>query len=93
MTKPDESIQIDPGFRSLTSDKTKDRERSGGLTKRELFAAMAMQGFMASGIYTEYTHTINKGDAKDVGARLCKNVAYAVVEQADALITALNEGR
>ena len=47
---------------------------NAGLTKREYFAAIAMQGYVARNDYQDYT-----------------NIAVASVEQADALIKALNE--
>lgn len=49
-----------------------------GLTKRELFAAMAMQGLV-----TMFQTNMNCED----------HIALLAVEQADALIEALNEGK
>ncbi len=49
-----------------------------GLTKREHFAALAMQGFTAS---------------PDYSAAHCDKIAKYAVEQADALIAALNEAQ
>jgi len=48
-----------------------------GLTKREYFAAMAMQGFLSDG-------------SQDLAPEQC---ARAGVRHADALIAALNEGQ
>ena len=50
-----------------------------GLTKREYFAAMAMQGFMAA---------INNA-TKD----MCKTIAMIAVKQADTLINELNKSQ
>jgi hypothetical protein len=49
----------------------------GGLTKREYFAALAMQGLSANPIY---------------GKEVCSKIATWSVEQADALLAAL-EGK
>lgn len=58
-----------------------DISRSGGLTKRELFAAMAMQGVLSGPFATQ----LGKGDAISV------NAAGLAVECAEALIAALKE--
>lgn len=47
---------------------------AGGLTKRELFAAMAMQGFCSNSVMTETGHA---------------DMARMAVEQADALLAEL----
>lgn len=52
-------------------------ETHGGLTKREYFAAMAMQGMLASGISER-----NSGPV---------SLAMSAVEQADALIAELEK--
>lgn len=52
-----------------------DDPRYNGLTKRELFAAMAMQGMLANGVDRHDAHT---------------NAIYAV-QHADALINELNK--
>ena len=50
-----------------------------GLTKREYFAALAMQGFQSANIVTDSDDGMN-----------IKTVAELAVDQADALIAALN---
>lgn len=52
-----------------------DDPRYNGLTKRELFAAMAMQGMLANGLHRNAAHV---------------NAIYAV-QHADALINELNK--
>jgi len=52
-----------------------DQSWSGSLTKRELFAALAMQGICAH---------------QDLGAGTLVKIAEVAVAQADALIEALN---
>lgn len=54
-----------------------------GLTKRELFAAMAMQGMVSSEWYSDFAE--GKGSLRD-------RIAENAVRHADALIKALNEG-
>lgn len=53
-----------------------------GLTKRELFAAMAMQGLLA--------HNCDHFQGEDLEPT---GIGKRSVDLADALITALNEGR
>lgn len=60
---------LDGGLNGLTL-------REWGMTKRELFAAMAMQGLAAAGGYNPTEHD---------------NVAHWAVKQADALLTALDQ--
>lgn len=55
----------------------------GGLTKRELFAAMAMQGMHASGLAT--------ASCESNLPLLMDHVAKYAVNQADALLTALDK--
>jgi hypothetical protein len=50
---------------------------TGGLTKHELFAAMAMQAFCAHPVAGEHAEPID--------------IALMAIEQADALIEALNK--
>ena len=69
-TKPNDKIDADGAW-----------DYSHGLTKRELFAAMAMQGVLA------YV----KKSAPDPEEQ--KIMAKYAVEQADALIEALNDGK
>lgn len=54
-----------------------------GFTKRELFAAMAMQGILANNII------VNPEDRQKMIST--SNVAKSAVHYADALITALND--
>lgn len=59
----------------------------GGLTKREYFAAMAMQGILAT-----TPHDYSDGRYNVNGGYLChESVAKDAVECADALIEALNK--
>lgn len=51
-----------------------------GLTKREYFAAMAMQGAMASGAFNEVA-----------GYQLTSNISHEAVEVADATLARLGE--
>lgn len=57
-----------------------------GLTKREYFAAMAMQNFLA-GMFTYYDHTMLNSDSGALPAAVAK---YSC-EMADALIVELNK--
>lgn len=59
------------------------RPYADGLTKRELFAAMAMQGFCAC--------PVGSLDERDFGDMGPDSFAYAAVEYADALIAALSK--
>lgn len=72
-TEPNEPI----GFGSYEAVESA-RGISEGLTKREYFAAMAMQGLCASG-------------ANDFNCDHVKHIANIAVTQADALINALNK--
>jgi hypothetical protein len=55
-----------------------------GLTKREMFAAMAMQGMLSNRNITDLIlRCVNKGQKSKV-------LAQAAIEQADALIAELN---
>ena len=61
-------------------------ERKGGLTKREHFAAMAMQGIVASKYYSEHsTDNIKTRTSRESGA------AIKAVMMADALLKALEK--
>lgn len=64
-------MKTEPGHSSISAN-----EHHDGLTKREYFAAMAMQGFMAS------------DGAPDVNYKV---IAEAAVIFADTLINALNK--
>lgn len=59
-------------------------QSEGGLTKREYFAAMAMQGILAN---TEWAKTFTKDDFDEFKDR----ASSASTEMADALIEALNK--
>ena len=60
---------------------------SSGLTKREYFAAMAMQGLCAT-----FSGSPNaERQAEKVGKTLSETMAIYAVDVADALINALNE--
>ena len=63
-----------------------DLGKCNGLTKRELFAAMAMQGICANPgvIWGEHKLPEHPGDCRG-------SIAKAAVRIADALIAALNE--
>lgn len=73
-----------PGFENFIHDTNKvvlTGKPHGGLTKRELFAAMAMMGIQ--NFWNALSHQTSVSDPKpDV-------VAQMAVEQADALIAAL----
>lgn len=64
---------------------TDGNEGVAGLTKREYFAAMAMQGYIAPYIAED----VNGNKAELVGHDE-KNIALQAVALADALIAALN---
>jgi hypothetical protein len=66
------------------ADKTDIGWIGGGLTKREIFAAMALQGILSTGDHQ--CVFFNKGESN-------KNPEVAAVRIADALIAALNEER
>lgn len=55
-----------------------------GLTKRELFAAMAMQGMLAD-------HTLAIGYGKSEGDELMENTVSSAVRYADALLAELEK--
>lgn len=57
--------------------------RRNDLTKREYFAAIAMQGILANNVYSEHT----RGTQKEI---YFEAVAVDAVELADTLIRALN---
>jgi len=62
-------------------------ELNKGLTKREYFAAMAMQGLCAT-----FSGSPNaERQAEKVGKTLSETMAIYAVDVADALINALNE--
>ena len=54
-------------------------EPTGGLTKREYFAATAMQGLLASGSQTRLSHSS------------FEDIAKMAVHQADAILTELEK--
>jgi hypothetical protein len=56
----------------------------GGLTKRELFAAMAMQGILAN------LHTFEKGKYTREGVQVTPSVTILALDVADMMIEALN---
>lgn len=58
-----------------------------GLTKREYFAAMAMQGVLSNQILTTTYAAVSRGEESPFG----EVVAVAALEYADALIDALNQ--
>ena len=61
----------------------------GGLTKRELFAAMAMQGMMANSDITKgWAESLIKGVAK-----AGNGISEIAVGQADALLCKLEEAK
>lgn len=73
------------------SEETTDRIDEGvniytGLTKREYFAAMAMQGVLAK-------HGLPEGWANETILNQLSSAAIASVAAADALIKALNENQ
>lgn len=68
---------------------TTDDEDFNGLTKRELFAAMAMQGLLANGTISVATKRAADKHGVDEDA-LCGKMA---VEFSDALLTALSEDK
>lgn len=61
----------------------------GGMTKRELFAAMAMQGMMANGELAK----VMKSTADGAGVRIDDMYAIMAVGQADALLRKLEEAK
>jgi hypothetical protein len=58
-----------------------------GLTKREYFAAMAIQGLCASGFYTEKKLQIQ---AEKLGSNITDCIAISAIDLADGLIKELN---
>lgn len=69
-------METKPNELAFASSPTNDSSGSDGLTKREYFAARAMQGLLSNSMYSY-----------DVTTRSCSKLA---VEQADALIAELN---
>lgn len=61
----------------------------GGLTIRQHFAAMAMQGFCAND--TAYQLAMEELAKKDGDGNIFDEMATSCVQAADALITALNK--
>lgn len=80
----------EPAFPELTSvyDEGDDRqhiESRGGLTKREYFAAMAMQGMLAN-------RSLVDAGIKEVGAKeIPRLTAITAMKCADALLLALEQ--
>lgn len=71
----DPFVTADDGVRHLRSECGLPQEPSMGLTKRELLAAMAMQGLVANQFGWDVP---------------CGALAFEAVKQADALIAQLN---
>ncbi len=63
-----------------------------GLTKRELFAAMAMQGFLAGACTAESMDGIQNG-ARERNCSIDEFQAQIAVAQADALLAELSKER
>lgn len=74
----------EPAFASVAYGPCGESHGQDGLTKRELFAAMAMQGVLANEFMIKAIGDMHKKDNEKITA----NVA---VLYADALIKALNE--
>ena len=68
----------DPNDMAFARPEASGIEAQSGLTKREYFAALAMQGFSANG-------------NDDLAIKPAKLIASWAVEQADALIAELNK--
>lgn len=66
-------------------------EATMGLTKRELFAAMAMQGFAADPNEGHIGVFATKAEAEAARMERIAGCARTAVEWADALLTALKE--
>lgn len=63
-----------------------DSALTNGLTKREYFAALAMQGLIASG-----HNAVEDREEKTWQERACQRVSMAAASYADALIEELNK--
>lgn len=59
-----------------------------GLTKREYFAGLAMQGLMAS-----MTEMRANGNSVNIHSGMCENLAIECVDMADALLDALSKSK
>lgn len=79
-TEPNEPINAMLGFKSENIESMQQAGILYGLTKREYFAAMAMQGEMAAG-------------GSDFTTVHCDHIAEISVKMADAIIKKLNDGR
>jgi hypothetical protein len=62
-----------------------DHHHCSGLTKREYFAAMAMQGILAN------LHTYEKGKYSREGVQVTPSATLLAVDLSDALISELNK--
>lgn len=80
MTNPNESVTPLQDYGTILGDRIEYRYEGNGLTKRELFAAMAMQGILSnSSLRSPKTNT------SAFAAYAADSVCYA-----DALIEGLN---
>ena len=89
-TKPNEPINCPDGsYRECTKEHALTRE-GAGLTKREYFAALAMQGVIAALSSGEFFDSLHAG-AVSLGIANEVMMARMAVDSADALIEALNK--
>lgn len=94
-TNPDDLIeaQFQPGYSRPGKGDAEEivpGKTVGGLTKREYFAACALQGVLASLSSFEMLDAY-KADAAKRGVRITELFALEAVQSADALITELNK--
>jgi hypothetical protein len=83
-TKPNDPIEWRHYTPTMTSkDGTFYEDHNAGLTKREYFAGLAMQGMLANSYSNDFIQTLSQANRYDI--------AELAVEQADALIELLNK--
>lgn len=69
-------------------DRVETFQASEGLTIRQHFAAMAMQGLCASGFFTDKN---TQKQSKEMGIHVSEAIAVSAIDLADTLITELNK--
>lgn len=78
----------EPAFLEGVNGTSDDYKIYSGLTIRQQFASMAMQGLCASGLYG---NPMAQKQLEEVGATIEQGLALASVKISDALIRALNK--
>lgn len=82
-TNPNDMVYTDKILRSENHHTQKYDIHSAGLTKRERFAGIALQGILADGMF--------QADSSEISEKT-KLAARTAVQAADALIVELNRG-